>query len=128
MADLWDYRVRDSDLGVIFRSRQQGVSTNVSMVGFWRCAEIHRPQHQDQRLDFEILSDSALVVYHISHRRLISRDLALFQRGTDYKRKNRIPVSCAAPGEHRAYGLIDTPAVKPNSISICSSGNNAALL
>jgi hypothetical protein len=121
------------DLGVIFRSRQQGSIYECQYGGLLALLKfIDLNTKNLSGFDFEILSDSALVVYHISHRRLISRDLApFFNEAIDYKRKIEYRVSWVPRQENIALiGLADTPAVKPefDIDFLFPSGNNAALL
>ena len=67
------------DLGIIFRSRHEGTIHECQYAGLLellKFIELNKESFKD--LEFEILSDSALVIYQISHRKFISRDLAPF--------------------------------------------------
>ena len=105
------------DLGIIFRSRHEGNIHECQYTGLLELLKfIDLNKKSFKGLEFEILSDSALVIYQISHRRFISRDLAPFySAAVEYKKKISYRVSWVPREENVALiGMSGDPAIRPD--------------
>jgi hypothetical protein len=105
------------DLGIIYRSRHEGSIYECQYAGLLALLKfIDMNKKSFNGLEFEILSDSALIVYQISHRKFISRDLApLYSEAIEYKKKVQYRVSWVPREENIAImGMSGTPALRPD--------------
>jgi hypothetical protein len=103
------------DLGVVFRSRHRGGLHECQYVGLLALLKfIDDNQEQLGAYQFEILSDSTLVVYQISHRKFFSSDLApYYAAAIDYKSKIDYRISWVPRQENIAItGLSETPPLR----------------
>jgi hypothetical protein len=103
------------DLGVVFRGRQTGSLYECQYAGLLALLKfIEAHQKQLGQYQFEILSDSALVVYQISHRKFMSAELApYYTAAINYKSKIDYRISWVPRHENMAIvGLSDTPPLK----------------
>jgi hypothetical protein len=100
------------DLGISFRSRWTGSIHECQYAGLLallRFIETNRKEFKG--IDFEVLSDSALVVYQIANKKFISKDLLPFYHAAiEFKRKISYKVSWVPREENAAVtGLSDVP-------------------
>ncbi len=103
------------DLGVVFRTRHSGSLHECQYVGLLALLKfINDNQKQLGNYQFEILSDSTLVVYQISHRKFFTSELAPFYAAAiDYKGKINYKISWVPRQENIAItGLCETPPLK----------------
>jgi hypothetical protein len=105
------------DLGIIFRSRYQGSIHECQYAGLLALLKfIDLNKKSFKGVEFEILSDSALLVYQISHCKFISRELApYYDTAIDYKRKVSYRVSWVPREQNIAImGMTGEPAISPD--------------
>jgi hypothetical protein len=105
------------DLGIIFRTRHEGNIYECQYAGLLALLNFIELNNKSfQGAKFEILSDSALIIYQISHRKFISRDLTpLYNAAIEYKRKIDYRVTWVPRGENTALkGLSGIPALHPD--------------
>jgi hypothetical protein len=103
------------DLGVISRSRATGgiyecqYEALLSLLNF-----IETNKKYLKEFEFEVMTDSALIVYQISHKKFISRDLApLYNHAIEYKKRVLFRVNWVPRDENVAItGLVDVPPMK----------------
>jgi hypothetical protein len=103
------------DLGVVFRTRHSGSLHECQYIGLLALLKfINDNQKQLCNYQFEILSDSTLVVYQISHRKFFTSELAPFYAAAiDYKSKINYKISWVPRQENIAItGLCETPPLK----------------
>ncbi len=105
------------DLGVVYRIRCNGGIYECQYTGLQallKFIEINRKQFKGSQ--FEILSDSALIVYQISHRKFITSELAPFYNSViSYKSRINYKVSWVPRQENIAItGLCETPPLNPD--------------
>jgi len=120
------------DLGIIFRSRSYGSLNECQYAGLLAMLKfIEQNKKSFAGLEFELLSDSSLIIYQISHRKFISRELApLYFSAIEYKKKIDFRVTWVPRNENIAItGLSDTPALKPelDLDFLFPSGDNMSL-
>ncbi len=100
------------DLGIIYRSLFTGnlfECQYAGLIALLRFIESNKPFFQGKSI--EILSDSAVVVYQVTHRKFISRDLqAYFTAAINFKNKIPFKISWVPSGENAA---ISGPAEFP---------------
>jgi len=104
------------DLGIVFRSRWTGTIHECQYAGLLALLKfINTNKKHLKEFDFQILSDSSLVIYQIAHKKFISPDLLpYYNAAIDYKRKVSYKVSWVPREENIAItGLIDTPPLEP---------------
>jgi hypothetical protein len=105
------------DLGIIFRTRWVGTIHECQYAGLLALLKfIDTNKKELKGIDFEVLSDSALVIYQIANKKFISRDLLPFYNAAiDYKRKVSYKVSWVPREENVAItGLSDVPPLAPD--------------
>jgi hypothetical protein len=103
------------DLGVIFRSRHTGSLYDCQYAGLLallKFIDANRKELGDYQ--FEILSDSALVVYQVAHRKFVTAELAsYYATAINYKNKVDYRISWVPRQENIAItGLCETPPLK----------------
>jgi len=100
------------ELGVIYRSRHRGTTYECQYAGLLALLKfIDLNKKQFDETEFQVLSDSTLVVYQISHRRLITKELtSLYNAALNYKRKVNYRVSWVPRQENIAIiGINQSP-------------------
>lgn len=105
------------DLGIIYRNRQKGGVYECQYTGLLSLLEFIELNGKNfAGMTFDILTDSALIVYQIQHRKIISPGLTpLYNAAMEYKRKIDYHISWIPRNENVALiGLTDTPALKPD--------------
>jgi hypothetical protein len=103
------------DLGIIFRSRFKGNIHECQYAGLLSLLDfIENNKKNLSAYKFEILSDSALVVHQIAHRKFISRELTpYFETAIGYKGKIDYRVTWVPREENVAItGMDSTPSYK----------------
>jgi hypothetical protein len=103
------------DLGIIFRSRFKGTIHECQYAGLLSLLNfIENNKKNLSAYKFEILSDSALVVHQIAHRKFISRELSpYFETAIGYKGKIDFRVTWVPREENIAItGMDSTPPYK----------------
>jgi hypothetical protein len=103
------------DLGVIYRTRCSGgvyECQYAALLSLLKFIETNKKYLNE--FEFEILTDGALVVYQISHRKFISANLvAFYNSAIDLKRKVNYRVSWVPRNENVAIvGLSNVPPAK----------------
>jgi hypothetical protein len=104
------------ELGLVYRSCHAGTIYECQYAGLLallKFIETNRKQFDD--FEFEVLSDSALIIYQISHRKFISKELApYYNSAINYKNRVNYRVSWVPRQENAAIiGLDNTPTFKP---------------
>ncbi len=105
------------DLGIIFRSQWNGTLYEIQYAALLSLLKfIESNKKTLAGVQFEILSDSAVVVYQIANKRSISHSLMPFYNTViSYKSKISYRVSWVPYHENIAIvGLPDTPPLKPD--------------
>jgi hypothetical protein len=105
------------DLGIVFRSRFNGSIHECQYAGLLSLLEFIQSNKKNlSAYKFEILSDSALVVHQIAHRKFISRELTpYFETAIGYKGKIDFRVTWVPREENVAItGMAATPPYKPD--------------
>ena len=103
------------DLGIIFRSRFKGNIHECQYAGLLSLLDfIENNKKNLSAYKFEILSDSALVVHQIAHRKFISKELTpYFETAIGYKGKIDYRVTWVPREENIAItGMDSTPSYK----------------
>lgn len=106
------------DLGIVFRSRFKGSLFECQYTGLLALLRfIDANSKNFKGVSFEILSDSAVVVYQITHKKFISGDLIPFSRAVlEYQKKIPFKVSWVPVEENIAIsGLVETPSLSPGA-------------
>lgn len=103
------------DLGVISRSRATGgiyECQYAALLSLLKFIETNKKYLKE--FEFEVLTDSALLVYQISHKKFISSDLTpLYNHAIDYKNRVIFRINWVPRDENIAItGLVDTPPLK----------------
>jgi hypothetical protein len=105
------------DLGIVSKSRHTGSIYECQYQGLLALLKfIENNRKQLDGFEFEILSDSALVVYQISHCKLITKELApYYNTAINYKSKVNYRVSWVPRQENIAIaGLDEIPPFQAN--------------
>jgi hypothetical protein len=105
------------DLGIVYRSRHTGSIYECQYQGLLALLKfIENNRKQLDGYEFEVLSDSALVIYQISHSKLITKELApYYNTAINYKSKVNYRVSWVPRQENIAItGLDETPPFQAN--------------
>jgi hypothetical protein len=103
------------DLGVIFKSKWHGSLYECQYAGLLSLLSFIEANHKSMDvLQFEILTDSVLLVHQISYRRLISPELEpLYQAAINFKTKIDYRISWVPRNENMAIvGLGDSKPYK----------------
>ncbi len=105
------------DLGIVFRGRHEGTIHEcqyAGLLGLLNFIDLNKKSFKG--MEFEVFSDCALIIYQISHRRFISRDLALlYGAAMEFKKKVCYKVSWVPREENVALvGMAGEPAVHPD--------------
>jgi len=121
------------DLGIVFRSRFNGSLLECQYTGILALLRfIDANSDNFKGVSFEILSDSAVVVYQITHRKLIPGELVPVYRAVmEYQKKIPFKVSWVPAEENIAIsGLVETPSISPSAelnLDIEIKGHNKEL-
>jgi hypothetical protein len=114
-AGLYGFAV--PDLGVVFRSRHSGSIYECQYAGLLallKFLESNRKELNEYR--FEVLSDSPLIVYQISHRKIITAELTpYYNAAIDYKCRIDYRISWVPREENIAItGMNEIPPFRPD--------------
>jgi hypothetical protein len=104
------------DIGVVFRTKWQGTLYECQYAGLLSLLKFIEANHKSLgAYQFEILTDSALLVHQIAYKKLISPELApLYNVAIGYKEKIDYRVSWVPRQENAAItGLGDSVPYKP---------------
>lgn len=104
------------DLGIVFRSRFTGSLFECQYTGLLALLRFIDTNIKNFKgVSFEILSDGAVVVYQITHRKYISGDLKpVYRKVMEYQKKIPFKVSWVPEEENIAIsGLVETPSLSP---------------
>jgi hypothetical protein len=105
------------DLGIVFRSRWAGTLYQCQYAGLLSLLRfIEMNKESLAQFEFEILSDSTLVINQIAHRLLLTSELAPYYRAAiDYKNKVNYRVSWVPHDENVAIaGWGNIPPLNPD--------------
>ena len=106
------------DLGIIYRSRLKGSLFECQYRGLLALLTfINTNKKNFKGISFEILSDSAVIIYQVTHRKFISRELLnYYQAVLGYQEKIPFKVSWVPSDENIAItGLLDMPSYQNDS-------------
>lgn len=106
------------DLGIIYRSRCQGSLFECQYRGLLALLSFLDTNKKNFKgIVFEILSDSAVVIYQVTHKRFVSRDLMNPHRSVlEFQERIPFKVSWVPAKENISItGLIDMPAYGEDS-------------
>ena len=106
------------DLGIIYRSRLKGSLFECQYRGLLALLTfISTNKKNFKGISFEILSDSAVVIYQVTHKKFVSRELlSYYQSVLGYQEKIPFRVSWVPSDENIAIsGLVDMPSYENDS-------------
>ena len=106
------------DLGIIYRSRLRGSLFECQYRGLLALLKFIETNKKNFRgISFEILSDSAVVIYQVTHKKFVSRELqSYYQSVLGYQDRIPFKVSWVPSQENIAVtGLVDMPSYKDDS-------------
>ena len=102
------------DLGIIYRSRYRGTLFECQYAGLLALLRfIDTNAKSFKGVIFEILSDSAVVIYQVTQKKFISQELiSLFRKVTDFQGKIPFKVSWVPKEENISItGLTEMPSI-----------------
>jgi hypothetical protein len=105
------------DLGVIFRSRWTGTLYECQYAGLLSLLQFAESNQKSLgQFQLEVLSDSAIVVYQIAHKKFISKELEPFYNcAMNFKKKVDYRISWVPRHENVAIaGMASTPPLNPD--------------
>lgn len=106
------------DLGIVFRSRYNGTLFECQYAGLLALLKFLKSNLKNfQGKQFEIFSDSAVVVYQITHKKFVSDDLKTFYRSVlHYQKKIPFELSWIPINENTAItGLAEMAPLSSDS-------------
>jgi hypothetical protein len=106
------------DLGIVFRSRFKGSLFECQYTGLLALLRFIDTNIKNFKgVSFEILSDSAVVVYQITNRKFVSEELIpVYRTVIGYHKKFPFKVSWVPADENLAIsGLVETPSLSPGA-------------
>jgi hypothetical protein len=106
------------DLGIVFRSRFKGTLFECQYAGLLALLRfIAANKKSFKGIRFEILSDSAVVVYQITQKKFISEELlSSFRAVSEFRRKIPFKISWVPTEENISVsGLTEMPSIQPGA-------------
>jgi hypothetical protein len=103
------------DLGIVFRGRHNGSIYECQYVGLLALLKFIEANHKQLNgYNFEVLTDSSLIVYQISHRKIMTPGLTqYYDTAVDYKDRIDYRISWVPRDQNIAIvGLDDVPTFR----------------